>query len=589
MTEQTYNVIGSGGLKLADIWCATTAEMQCLDVARYLPGTKCYPVQDHTLYILDSTSGSWYDVDGNSVLGLGSSLGDITFTLTNLESDGDEIAYNLKACTFTIKPGTGYDLPTSVTITIGGEAAVEDTDYTYNAETGVIAFPAAKVTGAIVITAAGVAQSVGNITFDLTEITSAGDTEAFYETQVDVTLTAATNYDLPTAITVTIGGAAATVDVDYTYNTGTGVIVIAAAKVIGAIAITAIADPESQGSITYTLSNVTKASGDTTAYYKTEIEAVIAAAQYYDLPATITVTVGDTPLVVDDDYTYNDTTGAIVINADAVTAAVVIAATGTAEEYDVTLTLTNLTATGDETATYGEDIDVTLSAAENYDLPTAITVTIGEAEAVEDTDYTYNSGTGAIHIAGAKVIGAVTITAAATGESQGAITLTLTNVTADGDTEAFYDTEISTILTAAENYELPATITVTVDAAELEVDTDYTYDDQTGEVVIYAAAVTGAVVITATATGVLLGDVVYVLANLTVDGDTKAYYKTQVDATIAPEEGYDLPTSIIVVINDEEAVENTDYTYSSVTGEIVITANSVVGIVEITALGKAEV
>jgi len=85
MTEMTYNVIGSGGLKLADIWCATTAEMQSLDVARYLPGTKCYPVQDHTLYILDSTSGSWYDVDGAAVLGLGSSLGDITFTLTNLE------------------------------------------------------------------------------------------------------------------------------------------------------------------------------------------------------------------------------------------------------------------------------------------------------------------------------------------------------------------------------------------------------------------------------------------------------------------------------------------------------------------------
>ena len=288
-------------------------------------------MQDHTIYILNSTSGSWYDVDGAAVLGLGSRLGDITFTLTNLESDGDEIAYNLKACTFTVAPETGYDLPTSVTITIGGKAAVEDTDYTYNAETGVIAFPAAKVTGAIVITAAGVAQSVGDITFDLTEITSAGDTEAFYETQVDVTLTAATNYDLPTAITVTIGGVEAVEDTDYTYNSGTGAIVIAAASVTGAIAITAAGTGESQGAITYTLTNVTKASGDTTAYYNTEINAVLAAGEGYQLPATITVTVGAAQITVETDYTYNATTGAVVIFAASVTGAVAITAAGEAQ------------------------------------------------------------------------------------------------------------------------------------------------------------------------------------------------------------------------------------------------------------------
>ena len=330
MTEMTYNVIGSGGLKLADIWCATTAEMQSIDVARYLPGTKCYPVQDHTLYILDSTSGSWYDVDGNSVLGLGSSLGDITFTLTNLESSGDEIAYNLKACTFTIAPETCYDLPTSVTITIGGEAAVEDTDYTYNAETGVIAFPAAKVTGAIVITAAGVAQSVGNITFDLTEITSAGDTEAFYETQVNVTLTAATNYDLPTAITVTIGGVEAVEDTDYTYNSGTGAIVIAAASVTGAIAITAAGTGESQGDITYTLTNLTN-TGDTTAYYKTEINAVLVAVGGYVLPATITITINSVAIEAETDYTYDAETGEVVIFAASVIGAVAITAAGEAQ------------------------------------------------------------------------------------------------------------------------------------------------------------------------------------------------------------------------------------------------------------------
>ena len=84
---------------------------------------------------------------------------------------------------------------------------------------------------------------------------------------------------------------------------------------------------------------------------------------------------------------------------------------------NITLTLTNLTATGDETATYGEDVDVTLIADSGFDLPTTITVTVDSSPLTVVDDYSYNVSTGAIHIPGTNVTGAVAITAA--GEAQG--------------------------------------------------------------------------------------------------------------------------------------------------------------------------
>jgi len=253
----------------------------------------------------------------------------------------------------------------------------------------------------------------------------------------------------------------------------------------------------SQGNITYTLADVIKASGDTAALYATEINAVLAAAAGYVLPATIVVVADGVTLTVVDDYTYNPSTGAVKIFAAGITGAVSIAATGVDAEYgDITLTLTSLTATGDETAKHGEDIDITLSAAENYDLPSEIIVSIGGVVKTVATDYTYDSTTGAVHIAGANIIGAVAITGVADGEDQGAITYTLTNLTVTGDTNAYYGTDVEFTLAPADTFTLPETINITVDGDAITVIDDYSYDPATGAVLIGGASVTGAVVVT---------------------------------------------------------------------------------------------
>lgn len=56
----------------------------------------------------------------------------------------------------TLSPAAGYTLPGTITVTIGGAEKTAGTDYNYDSTTGVVTISADKVTGAIVITAAGV-------------------------------------------------------------------------------------------------------------------------------------------------------------------------------------------------------------------------------------------------------------------------------------------------------------------------------------------------------------------------------------------------------------------------------------------------
>ena len=66
--------------------------------------------------------------------------------------------------------------------------------------------------------------------------------------EVSVTYTASDGYELPSTITVKIGGATATVSTDYTWNDSTGVLTIPANKVTGNLEVAVTATAASQAS-----------------------------------------------------------------------------------------------------------------------------------------------------------------------------------------------------------------------------------------------------------------------------------------------------------------------------------------------------
>lgn len=100
----------------------------------------------------------------------------VTHTLTNVTATSgatgasaatEGVAYNA-----VFAASSGYVLPSTITVTIGGSPATVGTGYTWNASTGAFQVPAAQVTGDIVVTIAGeTAPSTKDIYYGQVKIT----------------------------------------------------------------------------------------------------------------------------------------------------------------------------------------------------------------------------------------------------------------------------------------------------------------------------------------------------------------------------------------------------------------------------------
>lgn len=149
-------------------------------------------------------------------------------------------------------------------------------------------------------------------------------------------------------------------------------------------------------SVTNTLTNCTSDGASTVASGAT-YSANLTANTGYVLPTAITVTMGGTALTAGTGYTYDSTTGAISIPS--VSGNIVITAATAVATYPITYTLTNCTSSNTAaTITHGATYSTTLTAADGYVLPTAITVNMNGTTLTAGTDYTYDSTTGVLSI-----------------------------------------------------------------------------------------------------------------------------------------------------------------------------------------------
>lgn len=121
----------------------------------------------------------------------------------------------------------------------------------------------------------------------------------------------------------------------------------------------------------------------------------------------------------------------------------------------VNLILDGLTSSNEATENpIGQDYDTVLIPDEGYQLSESITVTVGGKELAEDK-YTYDPGTGALHIPADQVAGNIRLTINA--DAIRSITVETENVLSDVDTTtAIYSDTVIIRLTAADRYALPA-------------------------------------------------------------------------------------------------------------------------------------
>ena len=119
------------------------------------------------------------------------------------------------------------------------------------------------------------------------------------------------------------------------------------------------------------------------------------------------------PTVTKDYHTFSAWSPAVASTMPA--EATTYTATWTANKYNVSTSLTNMSVssgtTGTNAATYGINYSLTLAATGDYVLPTTITVTIG-GSAAPSGSYSYNYSTGVVTITGSYITGNIVITAA---------------------------------------------------------------------------------------------------------------------------------------------------------------------------------
>lgn len=480
-----------------------------------------------------------------------------------------------KPLLITLLPNEGYQLPSSISITMGG--GVLDADqYRYYPEGGNISID--NVTGDVVITAKAdpirvathpVRATLTNLSSSpaITDATIVKEGEPF-----SITLSANKGYMLPESITIKMSGAILEAGKEYTYDAKTGKVEILDVK--GEIAITAEAAHEpSVYTITAELKNLTSTPAITSATTVKEGESftfTLMPNQDYKLPDAIVI-LNASQILTSEEYTYDAKTGKVVIKA--VTNNLTVKASGIDDRhYEVILNLTGITsepASFDPVLVNGK-VELALKAAEGHTLPATVTVTMGGKTLVGGTDYTYNASTGTFSLS--KITGKLSITAQGVKKSY-PVTVSLVNITSDIPTNAkvIFGEAFACKLSADEGYTLPTKITVVMDGKTLVDVSDYTYDTTTGKLSL--EKVTGELAITAQ--GVKKSYAVTVtLKDLTSDilssnkiehGETLAGTLSVMDAL-----QYMLPSTIEVTMGGKVLSVGSGYSYDPKTGAIEI-------------------
>lgn len=389
-----------------------------------------------------------------------------------------------------------------------------------------------------------------------------------------MTIKAEDGYQLPMEIEVEMSNRILTKnDYEYDYNKG----IINIKLVTGNIIITA--EAVKIHTVTTTFSGVSATEGvPQTVLNNKELAFTLQASAGYKLPETITVTMGDSPLTVGNGYTYDVSTGEVSITP--VQGDIQITATGEAIAYykiDVTTNIKHLNVKGDvpEQVEEGGSVSFTLTPDENYKLPTAVTVTMGDKSA----DFTYDAGSGQVSIK--NIQGDIVVTAIGIDNSQQeVIILPEEGLIVEHINPVKTGEKVELTLKVQKGYTLPETIVVTMGGNNLDAGTEYTYEATTGKFTLQS--ITGELRIKVVPVKVKY-DVTAALTHLTASIAEKVAYNDPLSFMLVPEKGYKLPATITVEMGASTLQVGDDYSYNTTTGEVKIKA--VTDVVKIKAVG----
>jgi len=473
-------------------------------------------------------------------------------------------------------PEDGYKLPETVTVTVDG---VTVPDVAYNPETGEVTVPASKVTGPIAI--AGTAPkkpATFDVTNNIANTTPTTPEKATEKTPYETKLVPNEGYELPKTVTVTVDGKTVP---EATYDPTTGTVTVPADKVTGPIAIEGTAPKKpATYDVTNNIANTTPETPEK-ATEKVPYETKLVPNEGYKLPETVTVTVAGKPV---SEATYDPTTGTVTVPAEKVTGPIVIAGTAPKKPatYDVTNKVDHTTPTTPEKATEKAPYETKLVPEDGYKLPETVTVKVGD-KTLDPKEFTYDPETGKVTVPADKVTGPIAIEGSATPNPDTyPVKNGVTNTEPTKPEPAKKGEDYKVKLTPEENYKLPETVTVKVGDKPLDP-TEFTYNPETGEVTIPKDKITGPIDIEGNAIPTSF-PVANKVDNTTPAKPEAATPNKKYEVTLTPDEGYKLPETVTVKVNDVPLTDG--FVYDPTTGELTITAAKVNGPIAIE--GKAD-
>ena len=507
------------------------------------------------------------------------------------EKDNVDTSENYET-TLTVDPER-YKLPTTIVVKVNDETLTAPTDYTYDPTTGKVVVFKEKITGPVVIQAKPDCIVANDGTkCSITELDAENNVDddnlAEHDKDYVAVITPNNGYLLPENIVVTAGDKTLVEGTDYTYDKETGKVVVNSDKVDGKLIIKAVADPK-QFDVDTTGVKKAEVTNREKAIFDQDYTTTIQPNEGYALPDSINVTVGEEVLVQGTDYTYNRTTGEVVIKKEKITAPIVIEAKPdcVVVKDETKCSITELddenNVDDDNLAEYGCDYVAVITPNNGYLLPENIDVTTGGNTLVEGTDYTYDTETGKVVVNSDKIAGNLTIKSVAVPKQFNVDTTGVKKAKVTNKEKATFDQDYTTTIKPNKGYALPDSINVTVGEEVLGEGTDYTYDSTTGEVVIPKESVVDDIKIAADMK-VLKNDIVINTENLDTDAkktvETDDEYKVIVKPT---NNKYELPETIEVKVDGKTLEPGKDYTYDKKTGQVVIKKDVINGKVVINA------
>lgn len=204
----------------------------------------------------------------------------VTYTLTNLTAEGTKTVKEGESLTATLTAESGYTLPDTITVTMGGQALTEG--YTYDKSNGTVTV--ANVTGDVVITAAG--AKILSSAAEILEFVIAGGSTQINGTAISVTMPYGTDVtNLTPTITVSENAAVVpgsgvpqnfTAPVSYTVTAEDGTTKTYTVTVV-------VAEPDTYAITAAQTSNGTVATEPTSAAADTKVQITVTPKDGYQL------------------------------------------------------------------------------------------------------------------------------------------------------------------------------------------------------------------------------------------------------------------------------------------------------------------